>query len=100
MVDDSYAEGSSESFIVALNNATGSGVLLSSPSTVIVTINDNDSVNGANPIEQTSFFVRQHYLDFLNREPDANGFAFWNNQITSCVADQACIDVKRINVSA
>ncbi|HCX32071.1 MAG TPA: hypothetical protein DHU55_20230 [Blastocatellia bacterium] len=100
IVDDSYAEGSSESFIVALNNATGSGVLLSSPSTVIVTINDNDSVNGANPIEQTSFFVRQHYLDFLNREPDANGFAFWNNQITSCVADQACIDVKRINVSA
>src|SRR5437879_10740592 len=22
------------------------------------------------------FFVRQHYLDFLNREPDADGLAF------------------------
>jgi hypothetical protein len=22
-------------------------------------------------------FVRQHYLDFLNREPDAPGLAFW-----------------------
>jgi len=44
--------------------------------------------------------VRQHYLDFLNREPDPGGLAFWTNEITSCGAVQACIDVKRINVSA
>ena len=36
-----------------------------------------------NPIEHsTNFFVRQQYLDFLNREPDAAGLAFWSGQIT------------------
>jgi hypothetical protein len=100
IVDDSYAEGSSENFIVALSNATGSGVVLSSPSTVIVTINDNESVSGPNPISNSAFFVRQHYLDFLNREPDPPGFGFWTNQIDLCGADQTCIELKRINVSA
>ena len=46
------------------------------------------------------FFVRQHYLDFLGREPDAAGLAFWKDQITSCGANAACIEVRRINVSA
>ncbi len=46
------------------------------------------------------FFVRQHYLDFLNREPDAAGLAFWTNQITECGSDAACVEIRRINVSA
>jgi hypothetical protein len=45
-------------------------------------------------------FVRQHYHDFLNREPDAAGLAFWTNEIESCGADARCRKVKRINVSA
>jgi hypothetical protein len=44
--------------------------------------------------------VREHYVDFLNREPDAGGLAFWTDQITSCGTDTACKDVRRINVSA
>jgi hypothetical protein len=44
--------------------------------------------------------VRQHYVDFLNRDPDADGLAFWTNQITQCGADVACTELKRINVSA
>jgi WD40 repeat protein len=55
---------------------------------------------GGNPIDDASFFVRQHYRDFLNREPDAAGLAFWTNEITSCGADPQCIEAKRINVSA
>ena len=54
----------------------------------------------SNPIDCAEIFVRQHYFDFLNREPDANGLGFWTNEITSCGADQGCIDAKRINVSA
>ena len=54
----------------------------------------------SNAIDDTQFFVHQQYLDFLNREPDQSGADFWMNQITSCGADQQCIDVKRINVSA
>jgi hypothetical protein len=53
-----------------------------------------------NPIDDASFFVRQHYLDFLNREPDSDGLAFWTNEITSCGTNTQCIETKRINVSA
>ena len=55
---------------------------------------------GVNPIDDPRLFVRQHYLDFLNREPDAAGFEFWVNQITSCGSDASCAEVRRINVSA
>jgi len=54
----------------------------------------------SNTIDDASSFVRQHYRDFLNREPDAAGLAFWTNQITSCGADAQCVSVKRVNVSA
>lgn len=53
-----------------------------------------------NQIDDPTFFVTQHYHDFLNRDPDASGLNFWVNEITSCGANAACIDVKRINVSA
>ena len=53
-----------------------------------------------NKIGDSQFFVRQHYLDFLSRAPDSSGLAFWNNEIVSCGLDQACIEIKRINVSA
>src|SRR6185312_6787286 len=54
----------------------------------------------ANKIDDPQFFVAQHYRDFLNREPDAAGLAYWVNDIESCGTDAHCIEVKRINVSA
>jgi hypothetical protein len=53
-----------------------------------------------NRIDDPQFFVTQHYRDFLNREPDAGGLAFWVNEITSCGTNAQCIQVKRVNVSA
>jgi photosystem II stability/assembly factor-like uncharacterized protein len=53
----------------------------------------------ASPIDDVHFFLRQHYLDFLGREPDSQGLTFWMNEITSCATDQQCL-VRRINVSA
>jgi Tol biopolymer transport system component len=53
-----------------------------------------------NPIDDPQFFVSQHYRDFLNRQADDLGLAFWTNEITSCGADPQCIEYKRINVSA
>jgi hypothetical protein len=44
--------------------------------------------------------VRQHYVDFLGREPDEAGFNFWSDQILECGTDQNCIDRRRENVSA
>ncbi|MFN2513498.1 MAG: hypothetical protein ABR568_19020 [Pyrinomonadaceae bacterium] len=54
----------------------------------------------SNPIDDPQFFVRQHYLDFLSREPDPAGLAFWTGEITQCGADLQCVEVKRINISA
>jgi Tol biopolymer transport system component len=53
-----------------------------------------------NPIDCAEFFVRQHYLDFLGREPDPPGLAFWTNEITLCGSDAQCVESKRVNVSA
>jgi uncharacterized protein (TIGR03437 family) len=64
-----------------------------------ITINAGASPN-PNPIVATDFFVKQQYLDFLSRNPDSSGFAFWTNEINSCGSDAHCIEVKRINVSA
>ena len=101
LVDDLFDEGASEVLGLMLSNPTGAGVGLGSPNTAEVTITDNDTgAATTNPIDDPSFFVRQHYLDFLNREPDAPGFSFWTNEITSCGGDAACIERKRINVSA
>jgi hypothetical protein len=59
-----------------------------------------DTVISGNAIDTSGFFVRQHYLDFLGREPDESGFNFWSDQITSCGSDAACIERRTINVSA
>ncbi|MFL6333278.1 MAG: S8 family serine peptidase [Pyrinomonadaceae bacterium] len=101
ITDDVYTEPP-ESFNVTLLNPTGA--TLGGPGTLNVTINSEDSADGPNPLDVASFnaqyFVRQHYVDFLNREPDPSGLAFWTGEIESCGADAGCREVKRINVSA
>ncbi len=104
LTDDAFVEGS-ETFNLTLMNPTG-GLVLGSQTSAIITITDNDTAPPAsNPIDNAQFFVRQHYHDFLNREPDAPGLAFWTNQITECetrpeAERQGCREVRRINVSA
>jgi hypothetical protein len=53
----------------------------------------------ANPLDTPEFFVRQQYLDFLNREPDQGGFEYWTAQLNQCADDQSCVLRKRIDVS-
>ncbi|HSS22246.1 MAG TPA: DUF4214 domain-containing protein [Pyrinomonadaceae bacterium] len=60
----------------------------------------NDSGSGGQVIDTADYFVRQHYLDFLSREPDESGFNFWSDQILSCGNDASCNERRRINVSA
>ncbi|HEV7893138.1 MAG TPA: PQQ-dependent sugar dehydrogenase [Pyrinomonadaceae bacterium] len=99
ITDDLKAEGA-EQFNLTLSNLHGAGVL-GSPSTATFTITDLDNPNNTtNPVDVSDFFVRQHYRDFLNREGDAIGIAFWTNNIESCGANAGCRDAKRIDTSA
>jgi hypothetical protein len=95
LVDDAFAEGQ-ESFTLSLSNPSGAS--LGSVGTTSIIINDNETSNAANPIDQTAFFVRQHYIDFLNREPEPQGFTDWQSILNNCPAGNTTCD--RIEVSS
>jgi hypothetical protein len=100
VVDDVYIEGD-ETINLTIRNPQGSGAFLGTPIVALMTIVDNDnSAATTNPLDGASFFVRQHYYDFLNREPDADGLAYWTNEINKCGNNVACVDDRRISVSA
>jgi Calx-beta domain/Domain of unknown function (DUF4214) len=97
--EDAFVEGN-ESLTLTLSNPTG-GLSLGAQNTASLTITD-DPTNPptVNPLDTAQTFVCQHYHDFLSREPDPAGLAFWTDQIASCGSDAQCIEIKRINVSA
>lgn len=80
LVDDAHVEGS-ETVRLRLSETRGVAVV-GTPGTATLTITDNDTTAGANPIFMTPFFVRQHYLDFLSREPEPN--EPWSAILNNC----------------
>ena len=99
ITDDIKPEGQ-EQFNITLSNVRGPGQL-GSPSTVPFFITDIDiPIEEKNPVDETAFFVRQHYHDFLNRDGDTPGVSFWSNNINSCQNNDGCREVKRIDTSA
>ncbi|HEX8338763.1 MAG TPA: Calx-beta domain-containing protein, partial [Pyrinomonadaceae bacterium] len=99
VTDDGRAEGD-EGLTLTLNYPTGgAGLGLRHISAIVISDNDG-GIQFPNPIDQTDFFVRQHYADFLSRVPDESGRTFWTAEIDNCGADAACREVKRVNVSA
>jgi hypothetical protein len=96
VTEDSYVEGN-ETLTLSLSNATGA--TLGSQSQAQITILDNDNnQNAPNAITDTQNFVRQQYHDFLNREPDAAGFAGWQDILNKCAPGDTSCD--RIEVSS
>jgi hypothetical protein len=59
-----------------------------------------DATESTNPIDSAEYFVRQQYLDFLGREPEQAGLAFWAGKLNQCNADTGCLRQRRIDVSA
>ncbi len=82
-----------------VRDANAAGGVAVSPAFKFTIFGDAASL-GPNPIDDAQTFVAQNYRDFLNREPDTGGLAFWSNQINSCGSDQTCIEAKRASVSA
>ncbi len=101
LIDDAHVEGN-ETVQLALRNPTGAP--LGTQSTATLTITDNDTAAASNPIFTTPFFVRQQYLDFLAREPEAG--EPWSGVLNSCAdvnnldPNSASAGCDRINVSA
>lgn len=95
--EDSYVEGTETATIILSNPAGG---ILGNPSMATLEIVDDASEPATNPINEAQNFACQNYHDFLNRQPDAAGLAFWTGQITECGTDAQCIELRRINVSA
>src|SRR6267142_6148682 len=60
---------------------------------------------GTNPpvritIDDSDFFVQQHYVDFLSRFPEQSGFNSWMSYLNTCGVDAACLQQARITTSA
>ena len=85
---DSFVEGA-ETVTLVLNNPTANppGNVALTSNTAVLSIMDDAVESTTNPIDEAGNFVGQHYHDFLNREADAAGRAFWTNQISSCGSD-------------
>ncbi|HYE13153.1 MAG TPA: SBBP repeat-containing protein, partial [Pyrinomonadaceae bacterium] len=97
--EDSFVEGN-ETFTVTLTNATGGATLSCANAVATVQITDDAAEPATNVIDDPVIFTGQHYHDFLNRQADSDGLAFWADQITACGSDSACVDARRANVSA
>jgi hypothetical protein len=106
ITNDRWREDATESFSFRINTpvntAIGGDITGSANDAASVLIRDDDAANGANPVRGATFdpefFVRQHYRDFLSRDPDPEGLAHWVGQTTNCGA--ADPQVCRNNVSA
>lgn len=63
-----------------------------------VTISPGSSPN---PIDAPEFFVRQHYLDFLGREPEVDGLNAWLRVLRDCPGgNEECLHEARLITSA
>lgn len=72
--------------VPAINNGTTVAVINSAGATLVVGsfgAPGSASVQ-VNPLEDASFFVRQQYIDFLNRAPDEAGFNAWVGVLNRC----------------
>jgi parallel beta-helix repeat protein len=100
LLDDSILEGVESVNLNLMVIAADSGGILGTSASAQIAIMDDPSEPGTSSIDNAEFFVRQHYLDFLNRQPDTSGLAFWTNHITLCFNNVACINDRRIGTSA
>ncbi len=90
------SDGLSAPFSNALG---GAGNVTGSPfATLFLGMLEDPGAFATNPIDQTAFFVRQHYIDFLGREPEPAGYQGWQDILNNC--PQGSTQCDRIEVSS
>jgi len=80
LINDVHVEGN-ETLQLVLRNPQGATIGTQATATLTI-IDDDANVSATNPINQTPFFVRQQYLDFLSREPEAG--EPWSRVLNNC----------------
>ncbi|MFL6208692.1 MAG: carboxypeptidase regulatory-like domain-containing protein [Pyrinomonadaceae bacterium] len=83
IIDDVFVEGD-ETIRVILRNPTGAGLDAGIGAATLTIIDNDTTLNAPNPVFTSPFFIRQQYLDFLSREPDAGGFNAYLNLLNNC----------------
>jgi hypothetical protein len=97
ITDDAFVEGD-ETVNLMLFDA-GRSTSLGTPANAVLTIKDNDTTASAtNPVDVTKTFVIQHYMDFLNREPEPEGLKAWQEIVDNCPRGDSSCD--KIEVSS
>ena len=99
ITEDHYVEGA-EQFSITLGNPVGG--LLGDPHVATVTINDDDTPQlppATNLIDDAALFVGQTYHDFLSRQGDSDGQAYWTGEINACGSEPLCVNERRTRVS-
>jgi hypothetical protein len=79
LVDDTHVEVQESAGLRLLAPV---GATLDTRANAVLSITDNDAANTPNPVNEHAFFVRQHYLDFLSREPEAG--EPWSGVLNRC----------------
>jgi hypothetical protein len=107
---DGWVEGNENATLTLTILTPGAAFQQPSDANATLTIVDDDLIQSPiNPIDTTDVFVRQQYHDFLNREADAPGLAFWKDNIDKCTdptrrppnqTAAQCTEIQRINTSA
>jgi hypothetical protein len=74
---------------------------LLSPGAVARVDNNGDTSHAwvTQPIDNSTFFVTEQYLDVLNRAPDAAGFQFWLGMLEGCNGNTTCLASTRVEVA-
>lgn len=101
IINDGYVEQTA-TINLSLSNAVGAA--LGTPNQAQILIDDDEESPATNnPLDSTTYFVTQHYYDFLNRGPDPGGLSFWKGLIDGpppCASgDNLCLLTRRITVS-
>jgi hypothetical protein len=79
--DDSFVENT-EYVTLTLSSPTN-GAILGGSTALLLISSDDSAPPSTNPLDDSRFFVTQHYKDFLNRLPDQSGLDFWTNELNT-----------------